>query len=443
MRLERESNQRSKMKWQQVFSRPGKQKATRNKEEDVMGKFGKAGFTLGCFVFLFALGCEEIGSVDSDDLDQVERVASTGHTSNNLLPGGQLATNQYLGSKDGSHRLYLQSDGNLMLKRMSDGKSLWSSGTGGKSATRLQLQKDGNLVLRTASGKAVWSTKTAGSGATKLYLHSAGQLVLYRDSKVVWSVNGTASEPDEQPDEPSGTDGKITHVGTNSVWDGDGQNIRIARPSGSKAGDLLVLILHRTDDDLPLYVNGWTRVAECYKGDNGYACSTEATCKSWHNDDFCGDFGGHGGHDLAQSIFYRKASSSEPSSYTFNLNRDSSGHPGWIILSALRGAATSNPVRDWAHMGCDGSSRSVFPSVYGVAGDMVLLSQSFDDKVAQSKFGAPSGTKTFGYVSNSDEAGFLFGGTLNKTGETGKMTTTGDGASSCKDALVSLTIKPQ
>jgi fibro-slime domain-containing protein len=238
-------------------------------------------------------------------------------------------------------------------------------------------------------------------------------------------------------------DAKITHIGTSSIWDGDGQNIKIARPSGSKAGDLLVLILHRTDDDLPLYVNGWTRVAECYKRDNGYACSTEADCKSWHNDDFCSDFGGHGGHDLAQSIFYRKVSSTEPTSYSFNLNTDSSGHPGWIILSALRGAATTNPVRDWAHMGCDRNVRSVFPSVYGVAGDMVLLSQSFDDKVAQSKFAAPNGTTTFGYVSNSDEAGFLFGGTLNKTGETGSMTTLGEGASDCKDALVSLTIKPQ
>jgi hypothetical protein len=119
-------------------------------------------------------------------------VASTGHRSNTLLPGGELTINQYLGSKNDSHRLYLQSDGNLVLRRMSDKMSRWSSGTHGKSATRLKFENDGNLVLYTASGKAVWSTKTAGSGATKLYLHSAGQLVLYRDSKAVWSVNGTA-----------------------------------------------------------------------------------------------------------------------------------------------------------------------------------------------------------------------------------------------------------
>ncbi len=69
-------------------------------------------------------------------------------------------------------------------------------------------------------------------------------------------------------------------------------------------------------DDLPLYLDGWTRVAECYKRDNKYDCSTEEDCQSWHNDDYCRNFGTGGqGHDIAQSIFYKKATSSEPSSY--------------------------------------------------------------------------------------------------------------------------------
>ena len=147
------------------------------------------------------------------------------------------------------------------------------------------------------------------------------------------------------------------------------------------------------------------------------------------------------GHDLAQSVHYRTVGSNEASSYTFNLNRDSSGHPGWAVLTALRGANNSNPLRDWDHEGCDGSSDSLFPSVRGEAGDMVLLSQSFDDAVRQSKFGAPSGLSTFGYVSQSDEAGFLFGGTLSRSGQTGSMKTQGDGASACKDGLVSMTIR--
>jgi hypothetical protein len=170
-----------------------------------MSHFVKTGFIWGCFAFFFVLGCEAIDSVATDqveDSDFDER-ASTGHTSNNLLPDGTLTLNQYLQSSDGSHRFFLQSDGNLVLRRLSDNSPLWSSGTNGKSATRLKLQTDGNLVLRTDSGTAVWSSKTSGSGATKLYLHSAGQLVLYKDSTVVWSANGAPT--DECPNDPNKT----------------------------------------------------------------------------------------------------------------------------------------------------------------------------------------------------------------------------------------------
>lgn len=116
---------------------------------------------------------------------------STGVTSNDLLPNAQLTKGQYLQSADGSHRLTLQSDGNLVLRRLSDNKALWATGTSGKSATRFVFQTDGNLVLRTSAGKAVWHSKTAGTGATKLHLHSAGSLVLYKNSTAVWSVNGS------------------------------------------------------------------------------------------------------------------------------------------------------------------------------------------------------------------------------------------------------------
>ena len=47
-----------------------------------------------------------------------------------------------------------------------------------------------------------------------------------------------------------------------------------------------------------------------------------------------------------------------------------------------------------------------------------------------------------GYVSESDEAGFLFGGVLTSAGDTGVRRTTGGGGPACKDALVSMTIRP-
>ena len=233
----------------------------------------------------------------------------------------------------------------------------------------------------------------------------------------------------------------IVHVGTTETYDSNGQGLVIERPTRSVEGDLLVLFLHRTDDDLPLYVDGWTRVAECFKGDNGHACGTEAMCRRWHDDDFCADFGASGnGHDLAQAVFYRAVGPREPSSYRFDLNRDGAGHPGWAILTALRGAATRDPVRDWSSVGCDRDDDSIFPSVQGAPGDMLLLSQSFDDAIARERFLPPPGTELFGYVSRSDEAGFLFGGLLSTRGSTGTKRTGGPGGPSCKDALVSLTI---
>lgn len=236
----------------------------------------------------------------------------------------------------------------------------------------------------------------------------------------------------------------ISHIGTTQIWDSDGQGLKIAKPSNTKAGDLMVLVLHRTDSTLPFQVNGWTRRAECYKEDNGYQCLTIADCTTFSGD-YCTRFQNkYRGLDLAQVVFTRTASSSEPSSYSFNMTKEGyNAHPGWAILTTLRGANTSSPVRAWANKGCDGDVDSLFPSVDGRKGDMLLLSQSFDDRVSKETFGAPNGMATFGYIANSDESGFLFGSVLTDDGPTGVRRTNGPGASSCKDALVSLTIKPQ
>ncbi len=543
-------------------------------------------------------------------------LASLATAADSLSVNQQLTSNQYLASSNGNFRVYMQGDGNLVLRDWRTRAALWASGTNGKGGIRVKMQSDGNLVMRNSSGSAVWSTKTSRSGAVRLVMQDDGNLVLYTSSgSPVWATNtvvdsgsggdaGGTSGPDNsemvgilkqirslngtlildwdntididsdytvgqtapawmnafaeanldswlvtgngntsriesavmgavssasetywrnllrnkayygeatgekedkyariigsrdkatfmlvddasaniddfrvvtngqgymyrprngyaQFDEllghlknflkqlqdnanaGTGGSGSIQHIGTTQVWDSNGQGVRVNRPSGVQSGDLLVLVLHRTDDHLPFAVSGWTRAAECYKEDNGYQCLNVSDCTT-RSGNFCDRFQGkYRGRDLAQVVFYKRAGSSEPSSYSFNLNKDSDGHPGWAILTALRGANTSDPIRDTANRGCDRNADSLFPSVYGKKGDMLLLSQSFDDAVSQSKFGAPSGMRTFGYVSNSDEAGFMYGVVLDKDGETGERKTSGDGASSCKDALVSLTIKAQ
>lgn len=244
---------------------------------------------------------------------------------------------------------------------------------------------------------------------------------------------------------PEDACGGIQRIGTTAEWDENGENISIGVPSGTKAKDLMLLVLHRTDDFLPLKVNGWTKAAECYKTDNGFNCAYESTCKSWVSGQnaFCQEFNTGAGRDLAQAIYYKEAAANEPGSYNFNLNYDGSGHPGWIFLTTFRGAATSNPIRAWAGVGNDGSPYSKFPSVNGQAGDMLVLSQSFDDFVPQSAFTAPVGMEDWGYVGKSDETGFLFGAVLTASGPTGVRTSRGPGASDAKDGLISLTIMPR
>ncbi len=319
-----------------------------------------------------------------------------------------------------------------------DNDQRWNVTDLGGGELRLQSRE-------TASCAHASESETTSQGQPQIVQRACDTSTKQRFAKVFDTVT-----PPPPPPPPSGT--SISQVGTTKVYDYDGQGLTIARPSGVVNGDLMVLILHRTDDYLPMRVDGWTRAAECYKRDNGYQCATAADCTSWSaNGKFCNSFGSYYqyGQDLAQSIFYRTASN-EPSSYRVDLNQDTSGHPGWAILTALRGAATTNPVRAWTHKGCDSNSdsKSHFPSVYGQAGDMLLLSQSFDDNVAQSAFGAPSGTTLFGFINGDsgpepDETGYLFGKRLTSTGYTGEMVTSGVGGSGCKDALVSLTIKPR
>jgi len=109
---------------------------------------------------------------------------------NNLLSNEYMTSNQYLQSSDGRFRFYLQSDGNLVLRVVSNGQSLWSSATNGQGGTRLNMQSDGNLVLRNNAGNSLWSTGTQSTGANRATLQSDGNFVLYTSrNAAVWDTN--------------------------------------------------------------------------------------------------------------------------------------------------------------------------------------------------------------------------------------------------------------
>ncbi len=161
-------------------------------------------------------GTDADGSETNEDGDAAEDGTNEGESTeggsgdddadipNSLLADTDLNGGDRLQSPNDAFRLYLQGDGNLVLRDNETGESLWSSGTQGTGAMRLRLQGDGNLVLRTAGGSAVWSTSTEGSGSNRLQLNNDGMLALYAGDAVVWSVNAEGDDVD--PDDSSNSE---------------------------------------------------------------------------------------------------------------------------------------------------------------------------------------------------------------------------------------------
>ena len=225
--------------------------------------------------------------------------------------------------------------------------------------------------------------------------------------------------------------------GTTSAYHPTG-DINITRPIQSEKDDLLFLFLSRTDEALPVQLNGWKPVASCLKKHNNVkSCTTIDKCGLFMWKGYC-----YGGPDLGTVVFFRKVVDDEPSYYHMNITAFY-GRPAWAILTAVKNAdiTSENPIRSVATSSCDLSSKSIFPSVYGKTDDVLLLSMVFDDHASIQEFGAPIGTKMESYVSGHDEAGFLYSRKLTSEGETGVRVTVGPGSEYCKDALISLVVR--
>ena len=97
----------------------------------------------------------------------------------------------FIESPNGQYRLYLQSDGNVVIYNTSNWSSIWSTRT--NSGVKFILQSDGNIVLYNQNNNPVWNSGTQGLTGTKLILQNDSNLVLYNnDSKTTsyWSSIG-------------------------------------------------------------------------------------------------------------------------------------------------------------------------------------------------------------------------------------------------------------
>ncbi|KAL7488242.1 hypothetical protein ACHAW6_013821 [Cyclotella cf. meneghiniana] len=212
-------------------------------------------------------------------------------------------------------------------------------------------------------------------------------------------------------------------------------------PDTTHVGDTLFLFLSRTDGILPLELENWKRGAECFKSFNRQSnCMREVNCIV-RDGPFCREFkrGSESGtgKDLATVVFYRHVEDNDPCEWTLNLP---GGTTTWAIVVSVPNVNRAQPILRVAGTSCDRKRESEFPSVYGEEGNLVLLSQSFDDNAVLGQFRPPDGTDLVGWINDLDEAGFLYGKKLSRSGLTGNLITQGIGGPLCKDVLLSVIV---
>ena len=111
---------------------------------------------------------------------------TAGVGTDHLNPGEAMALGSHLQSKNGRFRLDFQkSDGNLVL--YSGSAPLWNSGTRGRGAIKVLMQKDGNLVIYDRKNRPLWASGTQGRPGAFLSLNDDANLVVYQGGRPLWN----------------------------------------------------------------------------------------------------------------------------------------------------------------------------------------------------------------------------------------------------------------
>ncbi|MFY7890492.1 MAG: hypothetical protein ACOVOW_16370 [Spirosomataceae bacterium] len=124
---------------------------------------------------LYKNGKEAIWSSGTNDLFTENEINTSAIRAENML-----RPNQSITSLNGTYKVTLQSDGNVVLYK--GALAIWTTGTYGKDVDAFKVQKDGNVVAYIKGGIPAWSSETYGkSGAeTVLMMQNDGNLVLYK-----------------------------------------------------------------------------------------------------------------------------------------------------------------------------------------------------------------------------------------------------------------------
>lgn len=149
-----------------------------------------------------ASGSTSPSSSESGDIPPTELCAAE-HSSATLVRGQNLTAaggdaQSTLFSANGAAKLVHQSDGNLVLYRISDGTALWSTNTAGQPSTHAVQQEDGNFVLYNGS-VPLWNAGTFGQKGAWLKLQDDCSLVIHTTGGPIWSTNTLCNPPQDPP----------------------------------------------------------------------------------------------------------------------------------------------------------------------------------------------------------------------------------------------------
>jgi len=120
-------------------------------------------------------------------IESVPSVTSAGIPSGQLNPGQEITSGTQIASPDGQFVLQMQSDGNLVL-RAPGNIPIGDTHTAGHDGTIAVMQTDGNFVLRAPGNIPVWASGTDGHPGTVLQVQDDGNVVLYAPGHQVLRV---------------------------------------------------------------------------------------------------------------------------------------------------------------------------------------------------------------------------------------------------------------
>ena len=107
-----------------------------------------------------------------------------------LTADQKLNVNDHLDPPNGTTRLIMQGDGNLVLYRQDNRTALWATNTWNTPVNVAIMQGDGNFVLYDPAGKAYWATGTWDHPGSYVVLQDDGNLVLYGpNGGALWATN--------------------------------------------------------------------------------------------------------------------------------------------------------------------------------------------------------------------------------------------------------------